>query len=1670
MDYPLENERARVQELERALLALPTVADCALVPRPIAGRAAGYALFLVTTSAGQEQRAVTAVPELNALDPWVVSMQALPYTADGNVDRAELERLGLAHAGSASHAASALRSLPNVEHAAVLVEPTLASPRRWHVSKLVRDARNAEDSTGNEVQAEVAVAVNASTQLALVQTPSLQLPPDAPTTLGPALVRAATKYSVPRITYVADSGEESTQTFAQLLEEAERTLHGLRARGLQPGAYVIFQLEAPRNIIPTFWACLLGGFVPVVCPLPATYDGASTDLDKLLHVWRLLDQPLLVTEAARQSQLPGLLQHLGGSPDSIPVVERLREQPRDGRHHVAAPNDVAFLSLTSGSTGTPKCIALSHGNILSRGRGTNLLCDHDDSDVILNWLPFDHIGSISDWHLRCVDLGCRMIYCSKERVLGNPLNWLELIARFRITHSWAPNFAYALINSALDGAADQRWDLSCMKSLLTAGEAVSSATVEEFLTRLASFGLARSAVRAAFGMAELGSGITYFRPTPQQPYAALYVDRQSLTGTLRPLPPGHPRSIAFTGLGTVIAGMAMRIVDDQGALVPENTIGNLHVKGEAVTQGYVKNPEANTKVFVGDGWFDTGDRGFIADGQLFLTGRSKETIIVNGANYYPGELESAAEQAPGVLVSFTGACSVRPKGARAERVALFLSTGLLPPLRQADVLRDVQARVSKKIGLKPDYLIPLGPNQIPKTAIGKIQRKELARRFEEGEFDSIVENVDCLLENDNTLPNWFMRPVWRTTSVREGQSVAGRDFLVLDDSAGLAQAVCENLSRAGATFLRLSAGPEFRRDSDTHWTLDKSRPDQVSALCAALVSEGKVRSGLLDLSGYAAAGSAVESKQALLDSLQRECFGTLTLLQGLHRTGVLPKRCWVFASSTQPIGAADQWVGARALVVPMLQALEQGVEGFVFRHIDLPFANPAPAQTVSNVVAELSALGKEQEIAYRETRLTKGLELVDWSTVVRQPHPVLDEGAAAGFCLVTGGLGGLGVQVAKLLLARGFAVLLIGRSAPSERLSELERLGRVIYRQADVTDEAQVDLAVGAASAEFGCDLAGVVHLAGSAQETLILDETVASLQRVLAPKVIGGWVLDRLLSRFPHAFCVLFSSAATTVGTSMTGAYAMANAYLDGLASVQSAHGRLTQCFNWSPWEGVGMNASASSNAALRAKGLESIALRAGISSLLAGLGIAGPRLIVGLNPNHARIASWLRRPSQTQRLVGYFSRTQGADDVTFPATCSAQDGAGGTAIAVLCELSRLPIDASGQPDLGALQALVSGTAREKKLPRTDAERKLAAVFASVLGVDSVGVNEGFFDLGGTSLLSLRLFGEIERAFGVRLPAATLLEAASVEQIAARLETPTKSNPQDCLVQITPPHDGPAMFLVHDADGETILYRNLAQALNGTAVYGLQPYGNERFPALHTSIEEMSEHYVRRVREVQPEGPYMLGGMCAGGVIAFEMACKLQSMGEQVALVVLLDAADARAPRIGATSARASRFAALFGGEQRDLRASLLAAGRKVKNLVEHETRRRFVQARNRAKLVLLRELRRRNATLPSLLQDISPRAVYEFAQAKYEPGTFSGKLLLLRATQADPRQEAQGFTDTPASQTTSDELLGWGRRSTSGVDVVDVPGGHSSMLQDPNVEVLGQVLRARIRQALGT
>ena len=334
---------------------------------------------------------------------------------------------------------------------------------------------------------------------------------------------------------------------------------------------------------------------------------------------------------------------------------------------------------------------------------------------------------------------------AKGAVITRPLNWLDLIDKYRVTHTWAPNFAYSLVCNALAALrAEQKsppnWDLSCVNGMLTAGESVSPMVIQPFLTELASFGLPATAIRPAFGMAELGSGITYQVATKDRPLKFHSVQRQLTPAGADPASPDAANARTFTSLGPPIPGVGIRIVNDEQEVVLENTVGHLQVRGTAVSPGYFRNPEAN-RVFHADGWFDSGDMGFLSEGELVITGRAKESIIVRGVNYACSEIEEAVNSVPGVEPSFTAACAVQRPGTGREELAVFFHTAADEERRLAEILREIQQCLVRQMGVRADFLLPVPKEAIPKTAIGKLQRGELSRRFAAGEFEAVLASV-----------------------------------------------------------------------------------------------------------------------------------------------------------------------------------------------------------------------------------------------------------------------------------------------------------------------------------------------------------------------------------------------------------------------------------------------------------------------------------------------------------------------------------------------------------------------------------------------------------------------------------------------------------------------------------------------------------------------------------------------------------------------------------------------------------------------------------------------------------------------------------------------------------------------------------------------------------------
>ena len=410
---------------------------------------------------------------------------------------------------------------------------------------------------------------------------------------------------------------------------------------------------------------------------------------------------------------------------------------------------------------------------------------------------------------------------------------------------------------------------------------------------------------------------------------------------------------------------------------------------------------------------------------------------------------------------------------------------------------------------------------------------------------------------------------------------------------------------------------------------------------------------------------------------------------------------------------------------------------------------------------------------------------------------------------------------------------------------------------------------------------------------------------------------------------------------------------------------------------------------------------------------------------------------------------------------------------------LDAMPLTPNGKLDRRALpEPDLSRPDLEIAPPTNDLEAQLVKIWSEVMDIRPLGIHDNFFELGGHSLLAVKLIGEIERQLDRKLPLTVLVEAPTVRELAIILQ-PSQSREFSSIVQLKA-GTGTPLFLVHDADGETILYSNLANHLKPEqTVYGIRPrITSSGAPMLPTRMSEIVTDYVREIRQVQPQGPYLIGGLCAGGVLAFEIACQLQAEGEEVPLVAIIDAISPHGISDNYISVDLDRKKSFLNALSLDRNNSIASiansvktAFTKVSNLVRYEVATRTKRFTEHLKIKLLRYCSDRNLTIPPICQNIPLRSIYTYAEDEYlqdgAASRYRGKLTLWRATEK-LGQDNPAIDDTPATWGVKDPLLGWKEQATEGVEAHDIPGGHSSMLQNPNVQTMAQKLQLYLDSVL--
>jgi acyl-CoA synthetase (AMP-forming)/AMP-acid ligase II len=605
--------------------------------------------------------------------------------------------------------------------------------------------------------------------------------------------------------YLEGEKDERRVPYGELYERALGILFHLQKLGARPGGKLIIFLNNNEQFLDAYWAGILGGIVPV----PVAIGISDEHRHKLLRIARKLGKPFLYTDRKTLDRVGQFAQVAGEQAlfDELRArsfcADALDDISRAGSVHRARPGDTAFIQFSSGSTSTPKGVVLTHANILANGRGAGEAARFNTDDVSLSWMPLTHDMGLIGMHIFMFMHRMNVHLMPTELFIRRPLLWLQLASRKRATLLSSPNFGYRHYLKVLGDRSFEDLDLASVRIIFNGAEPISVDLCEEFLARMEPAGLARTAMFPVYGLAEASLAVSF--PPVGRPYRAICVDRHRMGVGAAPPRVEHTSrdAMELMAVGSAIPYCEVSLVDDADQAVAPGHVGHILIRGENVTRGYFEDPETNLATITADGWVRTGDLGLFDDGDLYITGRAKEIIFVNGQNYYPHDLESIALRAHGLELGKIVAAGVRPRGAQADQLVVFI----LHRSDMADFLPtaiEVARLINEHTGLEVAEVVPV--KRIPKTTSGKIQRHLLEESYVEGEFAAELAELARL------------RSEKRTPAAASGSEIEARIRMICDTELGRPIGLNDNLFEIGASSLKLIA---------IHEAIDREYPGMI---------------------------------------------------------------------------------------------------------------------------------------------------------------------------------------------------------------------------------------------------------------------------------------------------------------------------------------------------------------------------------------------------------------------------------------------------------------------------------------------------------------------------------------------------------------------------------------------------------------------------------------------------------------------------------------------------------------------------------------------------------------------------------------------------------------------------------------------------------------------------
>lgn len=553
-----------------------------------------------------------------------------------------------------------------------------------------------------------------------------------------SLLRARATHTPDRtaLIFASDYGAtRETLTYAELDRRARTVAATLQASGGVRGERALLVFAPGFDFIAAYLGCLYAGVVavPTYAPHPAQLKRST---ERFLGVARDARPKFFLASSEYTLALRALMlavpRHWGTR-----LVDTSKPSGDASRWVDPLPGveDVAFLQYTSGSTSVPKGVVVTHGNLCHNlGAISTLAVDSPEARCV-SWLPPYHDMGLIGGILQPLYAGFEGWLFSPLEFLVRPVTWLEALTRFGGTVSPFPNFALELClrkvtDDDLDGLDLSRWSVA-----INGAEPIHARTLERFAARFEACGFRSTAFRPVYGLAE-GTLLTTCVPEPREPVRAA-VSREALAGGAVSPPVDAADRQLLVSCGASVPGQDLAIVDaDRGERLGDDQIGEIWLSGPSVARGYWQQEAISEEAFgariAGDErrWLRTGDLGFLRDGELYVTGRRKDLIILRGRNHYPQDLERAAEAVDGVRGG--GAAAFAITESDGERAVLVAEVGDNPGLSGEELEREVRAAVRRSTGVDLHAVVLVQARSLPKTSSGKIRRFEARRAYSRG--------------------------------------------------------------------------------------------------------------------------------------------------------------------------------------------------------------------------------------------------------------------------------------------------------------------------------------------------------------------------------------------------------------------------------------------------------------------------------------------------------------------------------------------------------------------------------------------------------------------------------------------------------------------------------------------------------------------------------------------------------------------------------------------------------------------------------------------------------------------------------------------------------------------------------------------------------------------------